>query len=101
MDRCVCGGVRHWHAREPYGCDDCDCKQFSLDSEATRNARVQFRAVTGETHGVHVTVVIFAGPEGRGVNVGSLTMLEGEARDFCEMIAQAHEKVGTVGSATL
>ena len=29
MDRCICGGVRHWHA--PDGCDDCDCRGFVLD----------------------------------------------------------------------
>lgn len=28
-DRCVCGGIRHWHARAPYGCDDCDCTAFT------------------------------------------------------------------------
>ena len=28
-DRCVCGGVRHWHAAPPYGCDDCkECTAF-------------------------------------------------------------------------
>lgn len=31
MDRCICGGVRHWHAVEPNGCDDCDCEAFYLD----------------------------------------------------------------------
>ena len=28
-DRCVCGGIRHWHAVAPYGCDDCDCIEFT------------------------------------------------------------------------
>ena len=27
-DRCVCGGIRYWHAVAPYGCDDCDCTEF-------------------------------------------------------------------------
>jgi len=31
MDRCICGGVRHWHAVAPYGCDDCPCEEFTLD----------------------------------------------------------------------
>ena len=31
MDRCVCGGVRHWHAPAPHGCDDCPCEDFELD----------------------------------------------------------------------
>lgn len=31
MDRCICGGVRHWHAESPNGCDDCDCEAFYLD----------------------------------------------------------------------
>lgn len=30
MDRCVCGGVRHWHGVAPYGCDDCPCTEFVL-----------------------------------------------------------------------
>ena len=33
MDRCKCGGVRHWHAMPPYGCDDCDCAEFVLDED--------------------------------------------------------------------
>ena len=28
-DRCVCGGIRHWHAIAPYGCDDCSCEAFT------------------------------------------------------------------------
>ena len=28
-DRCICGGIRHWHAVAPYGCDDCDCAEFT------------------------------------------------------------------------
>ena len=27
-DRCVCGGIRHWHAPAPWGCDDCPCTEF-------------------------------------------------------------------------
>lgn len=27
-DRCVCGGIRYWHAVAPHGCDDCGCTQF-------------------------------------------------------------------------
>jgi hypothetical protein len=30
MDRCVCGGVRHWHAADGIGCDDCGCLAFVL-----------------------------------------------------------------------
>lgn len=30
--RCVCGGIRHWHAAPPYGCDDCDCIEFREDT---------------------------------------------------------------------
>jgi hypothetical protein len=33
LDRCTCGGVRHWHARAPYGCDDCPCAQFVLATD--------------------------------------------------------------------
>ena len=33
MDRCKCGGVRHWHAMAPYGCDDCACTGFVLDED--------------------------------------------------------------------
>ena len=33
-DRCICGGIRHWHAVAPYGCDDCDCNTFlALDDD--------------------------------------------------------------------
>jgi hypothetical protein len=28
-DRCTCGGVRHWHAKPPSGCDDCECSEFT------------------------------------------------------------------------
>ena len=28
-DRCICGGIRHWHAVAPYGCDDCPCTEFT------------------------------------------------------------------------
>lgn len=28
-ERCECGGIRHWHAPSPYGCDDCDCTAFT------------------------------------------------------------------------
>lgn len=27
-DRCLCGGIRYWHAAPPHGCDDCDCTAF-------------------------------------------------------------------------
>ena len=27
-DRCVCGGIRYWHAVAPHGCDDCPCTEF-------------------------------------------------------------------------
>ena len=28
-DRCICGGIRYWHAKPPYGCDDCnECVAF-------------------------------------------------------------------------
>lgn len=30
-DRCICGGIRHWHAVAPYGCDDCDCTEFRAE----------------------------------------------------------------------
>lgn len=34
MDRCVCGGVRHWHGAAPYGCDDCEsCTEFTLNED--------------------------------------------------------------------
>ena len=33
MAHCTCGGVRHWHAAAPYGCDDCDCAGFVLDED--------------------------------------------------------------------
>ena len=33
-DRCVCGGIRHWHAVAPYGCDDCDCTEFQSQAES-------------------------------------------------------------------
>lgn len=26
--RCVCGGIAHWHAVAPHGCDDCRCERF-------------------------------------------------------------------------
>jgi hypothetical protein len=29
-DQCECGGVRHWHAKTPLGCDDCSCAEFRL-----------------------------------------------------------------------
>ena len=29
-DPCVCGGIRHWHAVKPHGCDDCPCTEFVL-----------------------------------------------------------------------
>ena len=91
MDRCECGGVRYLHAPEPYGCDDCPCREFSIDPEATAKARVQFRAVVGEMNGIHVDVSIFAGPKGNSANVGVLRMLEGEAADFCALIQRGSE----------
>ena len=33
-DRCICGGIRHWHAVAPYGCDDCDCRAFLSTEDA-------------------------------------------------------------------
>ena len=28
--RCVCGGIRYWHATlEGGGCEDCDCLEFT------------------------------------------------------------------------
>lgn len=33
-DRCICGGIRHWHAVAPYGCDDCDCTGFLTPTDA-------------------------------------------------------------------
>ena len=33
-DRCICGGIRHWHAIAPYGCDDCDCRSFLTPDDA-------------------------------------------------------------------
>lgn len=26
--KCVCGGIAHWHAPSPDGCDDCPCTRF-------------------------------------------------------------------------
>lgn len=97
MDRCTCSGVRHWHALAPYGCDDCECKKFVLDPEATDNARVQFRAVVGQLSGRHVDVSIFAGPKGNSANVGVLRMLEGEARDFVKLFETVADDPHVVG----
>lgn len=33
-DRCVCSGIRHWHAVAPYGCDDCECSTFLALADA-------------------------------------------------------------------
>lgn len=33
-DRCVCGGIRYWHAVHPYGCDDCECSTFLALADA-------------------------------------------------------------------
>ena len=41
-DRCVCGGVRYWHAKAPYGCDDCPCTEFVLAPK-----RIQLRRTKG------------------------------------------------------
>lgn len=28
-ERCICGGIKHWHATpEGGGCDDCPCTEF-------------------------------------------------------------------------
>lgn len=41
-DRCVCGGVRHWHAKAPYGCDDCkSCSEFRPIEDAAHALRKQ------------------------------------------------------------
>jgi len=35
-DRCECGGIRYWHGKPPYGCDDCACAEFRLaESDAS------------------------------------------------------------------
>lgn len=36
-DRCVCGGIRYWHAVDPHGCDDCDCTSFRLRTDRAVN----------------------------------------------------------------
>lgn len=33
-DRCICGGVRYWHAVAGLGCDDCPCEDFVLAESA-------------------------------------------------------------------
>jgi hypothetical protein len=34
-DRCVCGGIRYWHATpEGGGCEDCPCEKFELADES-------------------------------------------------------------------
>ena len=48
MDRCTCGGVRHWHAVVPYGCDDCGCTEFILD-EDWRPPVTDYREQVGES----------------------------------------------------
>ena len=37
-DRCVCGGIRNWHAPSPHGCDDCPCTEFRTEGEAIRDS---------------------------------------------------------------
>ena len=33
-DRCICGGIRYWHAVHPYGCDDCGCNEFVREEDS-------------------------------------------------------------------
>ena len=101
MDRCTCGGVRHWHALAPRGCDDCDCREFVLDAEATANARTKFRARVVDHRDHYSDVAVFAGPEGNSANVGRLTMLHHEANDFVEALRFASEAQDVHGSVTL
>ena len=85
LDRCVCGGVRHWHAVEPHGCDDCPCDEFRLDEEATANLKYEFRAEVLEPLGPHVSLRVFVGPRGNSENVGILKMTALEAVYFLEL----------------
>jgi len=45
-DRCACGGVRHWHASPPYGCDDCkECTAFDAAPLGLTEAQVRAQVV--------------------------------------------------------
>ena len=62
-DRCVCGGIRHWHAVAPYGCDDCDCTEFHPIEPAYQQAWASrwFKHGNCETHCVECGRCIEAG----------------------------------------
>ncbi len=83
MDRCVCGGVRHWHAKEPHGCDDCECEGFVPAPEQPRTAFVVRANGPGEPH---VVLSVYAAP-GEAL-LGTLTMNAEEAEDFCAALGQ-------------
>jgi hypothetical protein len=39
LRRCRCGGVKRHHAVAPFGCDDCDCTEFTPIEEETDGLR--------------------------------------------------------------
>lgn len=100
MDRCKCGGVRHWHAIAPRGCDDCECREFVVDFFATENARTHFRAYVIDEDGPHRDVTVFAGPN-PGACVGTLRMLPNEAHDLVAALEFARQAQAEIGSVTL
>jgi hypothetical protein len=50
--RCVCGGIRYWHATlEGGGCEDCDCPQFTAaDARGAALAGIVWDARTRARH---------------------------------------------------
>ncbi len=81
MDRCQCGGVRHWHGS--LGCDDCDCGKFA---RALEQPRTPFVVRASSLEEPHVALYVYAGPE--EALLGTLTMNTEEAEDFCLALGQ-------------
>jgi hypothetical protein len=84
MDRCVCGGVRHWHAPVPRGCDDCNCVEFVIAEDQPTTpfvCRIDARQYGSPPL---VDVRVFAGPQ--QASLGLLTMRPEEAEDFAALL---------------
>ena len=86
MDRCVCGGVRHWHAPVPRGCDDCDCVEFVIAEDQPTTPFV-IRVEGRRYDPALVDVRVFAGPQQAGL--GTLVMRYEEAEDFAALLGGA------------
>lgn len=86
-ERCTCGGVRHFHAPAPNGCDDCEeCSEFTLAEVQPRTPFSVRRVGAPIPNSPHVRLSVFAGRP--GINVGLLVMEPAEAEDLMRLLSE-------------